>query len=265
MSYQPVVPLSGYSGWLFLNRTVESQKVAFESSATRQRDVEYFRENIGEIETAEQLVDDRRLLSVALGAFGLDEDINNKFFIQKILEDGSVDADALGNRLSDKRYLELTKAFGFGDFDTPNTVLSTFADEIVDDYNSQQFEIAVGEQNDDFRLAMNFERSVGDIAEKDSSANGKWYSIMGNEPLRAVFQTALGFPSSFAAVNLDQQLDQFRERTEQVFGDGEIDQFSQPEAREKLIRLFLVRSEANSFSASTSSASNALALLSGIG
>ena len=261
MTYQPLVPLSGYSGWLFLNRTMESQQSAFENSSTRARETDYFREKIGSIETAEQLVADRRLLNVALGAFGLEDDINNKYFIQKVLEDGTLDADALGNRLSDTRYYEFSKAFGFGDFETPNTVLSSFADDIVTQYNAQQFEIAVGEQNNDFRLALNFARNIVEIADKETSDNGKWYSVMGNEPLRSVFETALGLPSSFAALDLDQQLDQFREKTRALFGDSEVAQFSDPEKQDTLVRMFLVRSEIASSPASLSSASNALTLL----
>ena len=134
MTYQPVVPVGGYAGWVFLNRTMDTQQAAFNSSAAIQRDVDYFKENIGEISSAEALVNDRRLLSVALGAFGLDDDINNKYFIQKVLDDGTLDDDALANKLSDKRYFEFSKAFGFGDFDTPNTVLSEFPDDIVNEY-----------------------------------------------------------------------------------------------------------------------------------
>ena len=83
------------------------------------RDTDYFAAKIGEIDSAEQLVSDRRLLSVALGAFGLHADIDNKYFIRKVLEDGVLKEDALANRLTDERYKSLTKAFGFGDFSVP--------------------------------------------------------------------------------------------------------------------------------------------------
>jgi len=99
MTFQPVVPLSGYAGFAFLERTLETQQQAFNSSASIQRDTEYFLENIEKVETAEALVNDRRLFTVALGAFGLSDDINNKFFLQKVLEDGTLDPDALSNKL----------------------------------------------------------------------------------------------------------------------------------------------------------------------
>jgi hypothetical protein len=61
-------------------------------------------------------VGDRRLLEVALGAFGLDDDIRNRFFIRKVLEEGTTSPSRrFANRLSDKRYLALAETFGFGD------------------------------------------------------------------------------------------------------------------------------------------------------
>ncbi len=81
MTYTPVLPVTGYAGWTLLNRTMAKQTAAFVKSPEIKRDEDYFRANIGKINTAADLVKDRRLLTVALGAFGLDADINNKAFI----------------------------------------------------------------------------------------------------------------------------------------------------------------------------------------
>ncbi|MEM5476673.1 DUF1217 domain-containing protein [Pacificibacter sp. AS14] len=262
MTYQPIIPLSGFSGWAFLNRTMESQKSAFNESASIQRDTDYFRENIGSVTSAEDLMSDHRLLTVALGAFGLDEDIGNKYFIQKVLTDGTIDDDALANKLSDTAYLELSKAFGFGDFDTPNTALSFFPDEIISKYQDTQFEVAVGEQDNDMRMALNVDRELSEIVDSDTTDNGAWYAVLGDEAVRTVFETALGLPSSIGTLDLDLQLKSFREKTDQYFGETEIAQFSDPEKRDELVRLFMVRSEIAAGGAGTSSAQNALTLLS---
>ena len=68
MSFQPVIPAGGYAGWTFLNRTREVQQSAFEASPQISRDVAAFEERIGSITSAEELVGDRQLLRVALGA-----------------------------------------------------------------------------------------------------------------------------------------------------------------------------------------------------
>lgn len=262
MTYQPIIPLAGFSGWAFLNRTMESQKSAFNESASIQRETDYFRENIGSVTSVEDLMSDHRLLTVALGAFGLDEDIGNKYFIQKVLTDGTVDDDALANKLSDTAYFEFSKAFGFGDFDTPNTALSFFPDEIISKYQDTQFEVAVGEQDNDMRMALNVDRELSEIVDSDTTDNGAWYAVMGDEAVRTVFETALGLPNSIGTLDLDLQLKSFREKTEQYFGDTEISQFSDPEKRDELVRLFMVRSEIAAGSLGTSSAQNALTLLS---
>lgn len=263
MNFHPVVPIGGIAGWNFLKRTREVQQEAFDTSIDRGRDVNYFKENIGNINTAEELVSDYRLLSFALGAFGLESDVGNKFFIQKILNDGTFDTDALANRLTDKRYLEFTKAFGFGDFDTPNTKLSDFPDKIISAYKTQQFEVAVGVQDENMRLAMGLGREMDELLDRDMSENGKWFSIMGMLPVRKVFETALGLPSSFGALDLDLQLKTFKEKAEKVFGSDEVSQFSDPEKQEHLVRLFLVQSDIRNGSAATSSGAVALALLRG--
>ena len=260
MSFQPVLPLQGYLGWRFLERTGEAQQAAFSNSAPIQRATDYFRENIGNVRTASDLVNDRQLLTVALGAFGLDDDINNRAFIQKVLEDGTIDDDALANRLADNRYADFSEVFGFGDSPIPNTVLSSFPAEIIDRFETQQFARAIGEQNNDLRLASNVNSGVADILDRSTTNDGRWFSIMGNAPLREVFQTALGLPSGIAGIDIDKQLEVFQERAQAIFGTDELAEIATPEQEEKLIRLFLIRSEANDLAAN-SAGSNALALL----
>ncbi|TCP39113.1 DUF1217 domain-containing protein [Rhodovulum marinum] len=263
MSFQPVVPIGGYAGWRFLERTMERQQEVFNQSTVMQRDLDYFAEKIGDVRTAEDLVGDYRLLKVALGAFGLQDDIGNKFFIRKILSEGTTADDALANKLADKSYFKLAEAFGFGELGLPNTRDEGFADTIAEAYRTRSFEIAVGEQNDDMRLALNLERELAPLAEGSSSGDAKWFSVMGSEPMRAVFDTAFGLPDSFAALDLDKQLEVYRDKAEAIFGDSELDQFADPEKREELVKLFLIRSEISSGFAGYSPAQTALTLLGG--
>ena len=246
MSFQPVIPLGGYAGWRFLERTLENQKTAFTESASVTRATDYFRERIGQVSNAEELVNNRQLLTVALGAFGLDEDIDNSFFIRKILEEGTIANDALANRLADTRYADFSKAFGFGDRVIPRTSLSQFPSEIIERYEVRQFERAVGQQDNNLRLALNVETAVGDIVDRTSSTNAQWFSIMGNPPLRQVFETAFGLPSSIGSIDLDRQLELFRDRSEALLGTDDVGELMQENLLEKLIRLFLVRSDAAS-------------------
>jgi len=258
MSFAPVVPTGGFSGWSFLNRTMAKQRQAFDADPATHREAAYFRDRIGKIDSAEQLVADRRLLSVALTTFGLEGDVNNRAFLQKILEGGTLKPEALGNRLADKRYLEFARAFGFGDFPIPNTKKSDFADKILSAYGERRFEAAVGTQNGDIRIALNARRELADIAGKRLSENGKWLTMLGSPPLRSLLQTAFGLPQSFAGADLDKQIIVLRDRATNLLGSSDPAGFSDPEKVEKIIRLFLVRSEAQS---SGTAASPALAVL----
>lgn len=260
MGFQPIVPFSGMAGWTFLQRTQEAQQKAFNAAPEITRDVDYFRANIGKVKSAEDLVGDYRLMKVALGAFGLDDDLPNKAFIQKVLGEGSLDPESFANRMVDKRYLALTETFGF-DLGTPNTQRADFTDGLLSNYQTRQFEIAVGEQDGDMRLALALDRDLMAIVEKETTADGKWYSVMGNEPVRQVFETALGLPATFAGLDLDQQLDVFRERADAVFGDSEINQFADPERMDELNRLFLVRAQIAAGQSGMSSGAIALTLL----
>ncbi|MGC9418334.1 MAG: DUF1217 domain-containing protein [Rhodovulum sp.] len=263
MSFQPVVPVGGYVGWRFLERTMERQQEVFNQSTVMQRDLDYFAEKIGDVRTAEDLVGDYRLLKVALGAFGLQDDIGNKFFIRKVLSEGTTANDALANKLADKTYFNLAEAFGFGDIGLPNTMESGFAEKIAEAYRTRSFEVAVGEQNSDMRLALNVERELSTLSEKDTGEEAKWFSVMGSEPLRQVFDIAFGLPESFASLDLDRQLAVYREKADDIFGSSDVAQFADPEKRDELVKLFLIRSEVRSGLAGYSPAQTALTLLGG--
>lgn len=260
MTYQPIVPAGGNLGWTFLNQTREDQQAAFDNSTSIQRNTDYFRDNIGAVTTAEGLVADRRLLGVALGAFGLDADINNQFFIQKVLEEGSIDPESFANRLADKRYLQMADAFAF-DLSPANTIKNDFPDQILEAYTIRQFEIAVGEQDQDLRLALDTERGLEALAAQGFEEETAWFTIMGDPAMREVFELALGLPSELAAVDIDRQLQVFREKSERVFGVSHPEEFADPDLQEKLVRNFLFRSELDAASSSTSRGSVALSLL----
>jgi len=263
MSFAPALPLTGYAGWAFLKRTMVAQTKAFDADPVNKREEAYFREKIGSVKTAEQLVGDRRLLRIALGAFGLEGDINNRYFIRKVLEDGTLSTGALSSKLADKQYEKLSATFGFGDFSTPSTQLSDFADKILSAYKNHGFEVAVGEQNSDLRLALNASRELPVLAAKTTaSADTKWYTILGNAPLRSVFQKALGLPTSFAALDLDKQLVMIKAKAESQLGSSDVAQFADAAKVEGLVKRYLLRSEVDSALTATSSSATALSLVS---
>lgn len=260
MTFVPMIPSGGNAGLAYLNRTREAQQSAFDTSGRIPHDVEYFKENIGKVDTVDDLMSDHRLLTVALGAFGLDEDINSKFFIRKALSEGSLSPDAFANKLSDKRYLALTKAFGF-DLSTPRSKVSDFADKITAQYTERQFEIAVGEQNVDLRMALSFERELASALKQSDKENAQWFTIMASPPLRKVFDGAFNLPTAFGTLDVDRQLDIYKDKAEAYFGTSSPEDFLKPEKQDELMRRFLVQSELQAGMSMNSTGSIALTLL----
>jgi len=246
MSFLPVIPFGGYSGWRFLSRTLPDQTEQFSRNQTNVRDARYFRERIGAITSAQDLVNDYRLLRVALGAFGLQDDLPNKAFVQKLLAEGSTSSDALANRLADKRYKTFSDAFGFGSNLPPRTLSPGFADRILARFNRQEFERAVGEQNEDMRLALTAQRELSDLASREMSDEAAWFTIMGTPPLRKVFEVALGFPDSIGSLDLDLQLEAFRQASDRLLGTSQVQAFREPDRLEDLVRAFTIRAEVTS-------------------
>lgn len=243
MSFQPVIPMGGYAGWRFLQRTLPSQQEALSNSAASLRDEAYFRANIGKIDSADQLVGDRRLLRVALTAFGLQDDLPNRAYLQKVLESRVSDSASFANRLADKRYRQLAQAFAFGDRAVPRTKLVTFPDEILTKFRDRAFEIAVGQSDDTMRIALALQRDLKALATQSTTDLTRWYTVLGTPTLRTVFETAFNLPSSFGTLDLDRQVGILQERTERLTGDGTIAQFSDPQALEALTQRYFLGAE----------------------
>ena len=261
IGFQPIVPQTGYVGWRFLERTAETQRVAFEKSPELLRDLEYFKENISKATTAEDLVNDRRLLKVALGAFGLEDDLDKRAYVLKALLEGTDVDDSFANRMVDKRYQAFSKAFGYGDQIGARVARSDFAEGIIAPYKVQKFEVAVGESDASMRLAMVFVREIGEFASSDGADDSAWFKIMGNPPLRQIFETAFGLPTSFGLLDVDRQRDIFRDKSRKLFGDSSLAVFKEGENVDKMLRTFFVRKQISESSGAGIPGTTALTLL----
>ena len=260
MAFTPIVPFGGLLGFRFLERTYDAQFATFGKSPEIQREIDYFLEHAGEATTAEALVADHRLLRVALGAFGLDDEIGKQAFIRKILEDGTLDPQSLANRLSDPAWAEFSLALGYGDlgglliFDNKRQI-------IAEQFRLRQFERAIGDVDVDIRLALNFRRDIREIANDPEVETAGWFKILGSKPLRAVIEGAYNLPIVFGLIDVDQQRSDLEARTDQFFGSASPAVFASDEVIDDLLRRFLLSSQLKGgFSPSTPGAT-ALTLL----
>lgn len=239
MSFQPIVPFAGVTGWRFLERTEDAQRAAFARAPELDREIRYFKENIAAVTDARALVSDRSLLKVALGAFGLDEEIYKTAFLERILAEGTDDRQSLANRFVDPRYAEFSRAFGFGDLGGSRTADPGFGRRITEAHHTRQFEIAVGGSNADMRMALSFRREIAGHAGSGAGEGADWFRILGRPPLRAVFEAAYNLPAEFAGLDVDRQRTVLQDKTRAMFGDSSVSTFREPENIDSLINRFL--------------------------
>jgi len=240
MSIPIVIGASGIAGWKIVQRTEARQVAAVAKDPVVQRATTYFRENVSRADKAEDFVKDYRLLHTALSAFGLEADLPNKAFIQKVLESDVGDKKSLVNRLADKRYLRMAEALGFGSKkpqpDLANTVSQAFV--------QREFERRVGEGDETLRLALNARREMQQFASRSSSDRTLWFEVMGNQPLRKVFEGAFGFSQSYGRLDVDRQVEEFMRGAKRVLGSDSFKEITSAASIDKLVQTFMVRSQA---------------------
>lgn len=262
MSYSVFIGDGGYTGWRLLTRSAEQQKALVAADPQVARDAEHFRNNIGQISRAEDLVADYRLLSVALKAHGLEADIGNRAFIRKVLESDLSDPKSLANKLSDSRYADLARSFGFSEAVPATLGDPQLADRIGAAHLRAEFELRVGEADNDLRIALHAQRELAEIARSDGSETGKWYRVLGSAPLAQFVQTAFGTGNNLAKLPIDSQVTALQSAARRYLGIFDMAQLAEPAVMERAIGLFLARADLDSGSTGRNRFAIALSLLS---
>lgn len=262
--FQPIVPLSGTAGWQFLLRTEESQLAAFGNSALIKRETEYFADNIGNATSLDALMEDRTLLKVALGAFGLEEELPKRAFIREMLEQGTDDSASFANRIADQRWRDFVTAFSFTNAAGPQVQKPGKPAEYVEQYIVRGFEIGVGESDTSMRLALNYRREIGRLTQLQSDSS-IWFAIMGQAPVREVVEKALGLPAEFSQIDLDKQVEMLGDRAASILGSSDPRRLAEPETMERVLNAYLVRAQIEQGPAPGTPGLAALSLLQGTG
>ena len=262
MPFTPTIPVTGLAGWNFLQSSLTRQTEIFNQSPDIQRDIDYFTENIGAVETLDDLISDRTLLRVSLGAFGLDDEINKGALVRKVLAEGTEDQSAFAVRLNNSNYLDYADTFKFdsdGNFQPPEDLTT----QIVSQYRERQFEAELDNVDPNLRLASNFEREIINISESTESVRVGWFRVLGSEPLREVVESVFNLPSSFSQIDVDKQVEILQDRSLQIFGSNSLDVFKEPENLEKAIQRFFLQKQIEDGPSANINGATALTLLNG--
>jgi hypothetical protein len=154
----------------------------------------YYEANIGSVTSVQDFVDNYRLLSYALDAYGLGDQINAKGLITQVLEGGVSNPKSLANTLPNPQWKAFAAAFNFSGGASPSSASSI--QTTTGDYVEQQLESDQGAQDVGVQLALYFQR----VAPTVTSQEG----ILADPNLLEVAATIMGI-SPAAASDLQPQ------------------------------------------------------------
>ncbi len=155
----------------------------------------YFEANIGKVKSAADLVSNYRLLSYAMQAYGLSDQINSTALIKQVLEGGVGNPKALANTLTDPRWRAFAAAFDFTDPGAKSPTSASAVATTTKNYVEQQLETDQGQQNVGVQLALYFQRVAPTITNA--------YGILGDKNLLEVVQTIFGLAPTVSASQID--------------------------------------------------------------
>jgi hypothetical protein len=155
----------------------------------------YYAANIGKVTSIDDFVGNYRLLSYALDAYGLGDQINSTALIKQVLQGGITSSTALANTLP--QWKAFATAFNFVGNGAASISTATAVTATEKNYVEQQLESDQGSQDVGVQLALYFNR----VAPTVTSA----YGILADKNLLQVVETIFGLPTAFSAENIDTQ------------------------------------------------------------
>lgn len=176
----------------------------FRNRSDVKREIEYYRENIGSIQTVDDFFKNYRLVKFALDAFDLGSEAQYTGKIRKILESDLTDVDSLANRFQDPRFKKMAETLGIGALGTVKLKLSFTTDDLVSRYEQVQYEKHLDEQAPGVRAAIEFERRIKDVTQT--------VQLLGDSVLRDVVLTANSIPQEIAYQEVDSQITALEKR-----------------------------------------------------
>lgn len=183
----------------------------------------HFRENIGKVESIDDLLADPALLDYAMRAFRIEGLDLSRAQLTKILEGGVSDPNSPANKHKDENVAKFAAAFDFVALGEKTTSYVKARDLSVTGYMRQTLEENAGNQNEGVRLALYFQRKAPGVS--------SFYQVLADPALAQVVRTALGFPDSFAQADIDRQVAAMEKRVN--FKD-----FADPKKLEKFVSRF---------------------------
>jgi hypothetical protein len=159
--------------------------------------IAYYQANISSVTSIQDLVGNYRLLSYALDAYGLGDQINATALITKVLEGGVSSPNSLANTLSNPAWKAFATAFNFVGDGGASAASTNAVQTTTSNYVEQQLESDQGAQNVGVQLALYSQRVAPSVTSE--------YGILADPNLLEVAQTIFGLSPSTSAENINTQ------------------------------------------------------------
>ena len=158
----------------------------------------YYQANIGSVKTPAELVNNYRLFSYVMTAYGLGDMASyGKGLIEKTLEEGTGSQSNLAYTLNNPEILSLAQTFNFAADGASATTSTAATSGVVSNYIEQTMDSNEGQSNPGIQLALHFQQNASSIQNA--------YNILADKNLLTVVQTALGISSLTSEEDVDTQ------------------------------------------------------------
>ncbi len=234
---------STLSSYLLVSNNMSTYQKLTEAQPTVKLATAYYNANIGNVQSASDLVSNYRLFSYAMTAFGLGDMVSyGKGLMLKVLEQGTGSTSNLAYTLNNPNILAFAKAFNFVTNGASTTTTAAATTDVVNKYVNQALDTNEGQQNSALKLALYFQQNAPDITNV--------YNILADKDLLTVVQTALGLSQYMSYEDIDTQASQLSNAIN-------IADFKDPKKLQQFVEKYCAMNDANN---PTSDTTNVLLL-----
>jgi len=225
--FQPILPGTGLTSWNFYQSNKDDQLASYGQTAVVQRETTNFVQRIAKIGSVDDLMKDYQALKVTLGAFGLQDDIPNRYFVKKVITEGVASDDAFANHLSDGRYHDMAATLqalgvtGEGDFADSLSKVDPALSAAVAKVSGSTSPLYI-------KAAQDMQSQLNLAVLAGNSADNVWMQAMQNDDLVAQIKKGLGLADSFNGLPDKQKIGVIRDTMEHMFGTTTISTLANP-------------------------------------
>ncbi|MBT9368854.1 DUF1217 domain-containing protein [Rhizobium sp. CSW-27] len=160
--------VSTYLSYDLVSRDLQASLKRVSKQTDVSREAEYYKANIAKVTSVDEFLDDYRLYSYAMKAYGLEDMTYAKAFMRKVLESDLSDEDSFANKLTDDRYRDFATAFNFSS-EEKTAQSGTQVTAMVDLYTATMVSEgdAVTTETNYFNAMMDEVGSVDDLLNND--------------------------------------------------------------------------------------------------